>query len=102
VPEQPLPETLHVTLVLLVPVTVALNCCVFPSRRFCRAGETVTTIAGGGGGGAELPPPPQAAQIAATATVRLEIFTLRRDLSRLLGHPLTDTNSVNFEIPCTL
>jgi hypothetical protein len=44
-PEQPLPLTLQVTLVLDVPLTVAVNCCVFPATTCALPGETLTTIA---------------------------------------------------------
>jgi hypothetical protein len=43
-PEQPPPLTFHVTLVLDVPPTVALNCCVFPVTTRTLLGEILTTI----------------------------------------------------------
>ncbi len=42
VPVQPAPLTLHVTAVLDVPVTVALNCWRDPTRTFAVAGETAS------------------------------------------------------------
>jgi hypothetical protein len=56
------PFTCHVTTVLAVPVTVAVNCCVPFTRTFADAGDTATVIVGGGGGGGGAPPllaPPQ-------------------------------------------
>jgi hypothetical protein len=41
-PAQPLPDTLQITAVLVVPVTVAVNCICFPVCTFALAGETVT------------------------------------------------------------
>src|SRR5271157_4119133 len=41
-PVQPLPDTLQITTVLLVPVTVAVNCVCFPVCTCALAGETVT------------------------------------------------------------
>jgi hypothetical protein len=46
VPLQPAPERLHVTAVLVVPVTVAVNCCCAPMVTVAVAGETATVIAG--------------------------------------------------------
>ena len=43
-PEQPLPLTDQVTLVLDVPPTVAVNCCVFPATTCALPGDTLTTI----------------------------------------------------------
>lgn len=43
-PAQPKPETLHVTAVLLVPVTAALNNCCAPVFTSALAGVTVTFI----------------------------------------------------------
>lgn len=40
-PEQPAPLRLHVTAVLVEPVTVAVNCCIFPATTCAEAGETV-------------------------------------------------------------
>ena len=48
------PLTLQVTAVLLVPVTVAVNCCVAPAWTEAEPGETV--IATEGAGGEVLPP----------------------------------------------
>ena len=45
-PEQPAPETLHVTFVFEEPVTVALNCCFAPTTTFAVLGATVTTTGG--------------------------------------------------------
>jgi hypothetical protein len=44
------PFTCHVTFVFDVPVTVAVNCCVWPNESAMLGGETVTTTDGGGGG----------------------------------------------------
>src|ERR1019366_1561302 len=44
VPEQPVPLILQVTLVLLLPVTVALNCACCPVVSCAVVGETETTI----------------------------------------------------------
>ena len=46
------PETLHVTAVEEVPVTLAVNCWVAPAMSETVPGDTDTDI-----GGAELPPP---------------------------------------------
>jgi len=45
-PVQPEPETLHVTAVLTVPLTLALNCCVAPAFRVVVAG-VIATLTGG-------------------------------------------------------
>src|SRR5438445_8289731 len=52
------PATLQVAAVLLVPVTVALNCWVVLVATSALGGETLTDTVGGGG--LELLPPPQA------------------------------------------
>jgi hypothetical protein len=44
-PEQPLPVTVQVTLMLEVPPTVAVNCWVFPVTTCALLGETLTMIA---------------------------------------------------------
>src|ERR1017187_6734241 len=49
------PETLHVTAVEEVPVTLAVNCWVAPAMSEAVPGDTDTDITGGGG--AELLPP---------------------------------------------
>jgi hypothetical protein len=61
-----MPFTLQVTALLLTPLTVAVNCIVFPSSTSPLGGVTDTvTVGGGGGGGPELvPPPPQPGKIA--------------------------------------
>ena len=41
-PLQPVPARLHVTLVFVEPVTVAVNCCVFPAATSTVAGEILT------------------------------------------------------------
>jgi hypothetical protein len=48
-PELPpfVPFTCHVTFELLVPDTIAVNCCVAPARRETLLGETVTTTTPG-------------------------------------------------------
>jgi len=45
-PEQPAPLRLHVTAVFEVPVTVAVNCCVFPVTTCAAVGEMVTATDG--------------------------------------------------------
>lgn len=45
-PVQPAPETLHVTLVLVLPVTVALNCWWAPATTLALVGEIVTATGG--------------------------------------------------------
>lgn len=45
-PEQPTPLRLHVTAVFVVPVTVAVNCCVFPATTCAVVGETLTATGG--------------------------------------------------------
>jgi hypothetical protein len=45
-PEQPTPLRLHVTTVFVVPVTFAVNCCVFPATTCAVVGETLTTTGG--------------------------------------------------------
>ena len=47
VPEQPMPETLHVTAVLLEPVTLAVNCCVAPTFSAALVGEILMLTAPG-------------------------------------------------------
>lgn len=60
------PFTFHVTLVLVVLLTVAVNVCELPSNIVALVGETDTLIAGGGGvgggGGVTVPPGPALAQ----------------------------------------
>jgi len=60
------PFTLQFTDVLVVPLTVAVSCNVFPSKTFPLDGVTITAMVGGGGGsGPELaPPPPQPGKVA--------------------------------------
>jgi len=41
-PVQPDPDRLHVTLVFEEPVTVAVNCCVFPAATSALVGEILT------------------------------------------------------------
>ena len=41
-PLQPVPVRVHVTLVLVEPVTVAMNCCVLPAATLTAVGEIVT------------------------------------------------------------
>jgi hypothetical protein len=87
VPVHPLPGKLHVTAVLVVLLTVAVNCCVFTTCTFAVAGVTVTlTLAGGVGAGALLPPPPQLAKSNRTpdklATNPFFMETSRRGHSR--------------------
>jgi hypothetical protein len=43
-PEHPAPWTDHVTAVLPVPVTVAVNCCCCPTTSSTLLGDTITTI----------------------------------------------------------
>jgi hypothetical protein len=49
VPEHPVPETLHVTAVLELPVTLAVNCCCVPFTSATLVGVMVTAT------GAALP-----------------------------------------------
>jgi hypothetical protein len=58
-PLHPVPAILQLTAVLLVPVTVAVNCCVAPATTVTVAGETETLMAGGAGGSgfADAPQP---------------------------------------------
>jgi hypothetical protein len=43
-PAQPVPETLQFTAVFVVPVTVAVNCCLLPVSKLGAKGETETAI----------------------------------------------------------
>ena len=43
-PAQPVPETLQFTAVFVVPVTVAVNCCLLPVSKLGANGETETAI----------------------------------------------------------
>jgi hypothetical protein len=43
-PLHPVPTTVHVTPVLLVPVTVAVNCCCAPVGTVAVSGEMFTAI----------------------------------------------------------
>jgi len=59
-PLHAVPETLQVTAVFVVFVTVAVNWRVAPRRTEAVEGETLTVTGGGGPGFGELlPPPPQ-------------------------------------------
>lgn len=81
-PEQPEPETLHVTAVLLVPLTLAVNCCVKVTPTvLVPPGVTVTDIPLGCGPPPPpplllLPPPPHAVitSIAAINEVKRNFF----------------------------
>jgi hypothetical protein len=55
----PGPEVYQVTAVLVLPVTVAVNCWVAPTMTLGVAGETEMPTVGGGGGVLLCPPPPQ-------------------------------------------
>ena len=46
VPLQPEPTRLHVTAVLVVFATVAVNCCLLPTGTVTVAGDTVTDMGG--------------------------------------------------------
>ncbi len=74
----------HITVVLLVPVTVAVNCTDALGATVTETGETETVMFEVGGGLLEfeppLPPPPQAVVNAATRTHR--VFA-RDDLPKL-------------------
>ena len=48
----------HVTAVFALPVTVAVNCCVFPDCTVMEAGETEMLTGSGGGGATPMPLPP--------------------------------------------
>ncbi len=86
-----MPFTIHVTLVFVVFVTVALNCCVAPRSSAADVGATLTLIGcgvgGGGGGGGEEPPPVLAQPVArSTATMMRALqvpSSLRTDSSAL-------------------
>ena len=66
-----IPLTLQVTLVLVVLVTVAANCCVAPRKTEAVGGKTLTlTVGGGGGGGAGFPPLVPQPIAAPAATIR--------------------------------
>lgn len=80
------PFTDHVTTVLDVPVTEAVNCCVVPIMTFEEDGATLTVI-DGGGGGAELPPPqPEAKPIERIAARnRTQLRTQRRHEQLLIA-----------------
>lgn len=41
-PEQPVPDRVHVTALLVVPVTVAVNCCCVPVTTVAVVGDTET------------------------------------------------------------
>jgi hypothetical protein len=45
-PAQPVPLTLHVTLVFVAPVTVTVNCCLFPAATSIVVGEIFTATGG--------------------------------------------------------
>ena len=68
------PFTSQVMPVLVVPVTPAWNCCVWPRSRLVLVGCTVTLILGGGGGG-ELPEDPQ---LLVSATRHITATEVRR------------------------
>jgi hypothetical protein len=61
------PLTLQLTAVFDVPVTVAVNCVVFPSNKLELEDETETATDWGGGVLGDEPPP-QAVRAAETAT----------------------------------
>jgi len=63
------PATLQVAAVLLVPVTVTLNCWVVLVATSALGGETLTDT--GGGGGLELPPPQASSRDKQTGTARV-------------------------------
>ena len=64
-----IPLTPQMTELLLLPLTVAASCNVFPSNTFALGGVTTTVMVGGGGGRVpELaPPPPQPGKVAKAA-----------------------------------
>ena len=62
-----LPFTPQLTAVLVVPVTVAVNCCVPPKGTVAAEGPMLTAMAGGGGGGGGEGLPPVAPQPASQA-----------------------------------
>jgi hypothetical protein len=72
------PFTLHVTAVLLVFVTVAINVVEFPSGTVPAVGDTVTAIWGGGGGCISPPKPCAHPPIQALA----EIATINHKVSK--------------------
>jgi hypothetical protein len=69
VPEQPAPATLQVTFVLVVPVTMSMNCCVWPTVTRAAAGVTSTTMGTTIVTDAEAEVDPLTALVAVTVTV---------------------------------
>ncbi len=60
----------HVTAVLVLPVTVAVNCCVLPDCTVAEAGEMEMLTGNGGGGGKPMPLPPPLQLEAAMHTMK--------------------------------
>src|SRR5208282_1777088 len=71
-----IPLTAHSTATSEVPLTLAVNPVVFPSRTVADPGATLTVTLGGGGGGGTLVPPPLAHAAAHTAHPRTNVRTL--------------------------
>src|SRR5579883_1863254 len=72
-----MPLTCQFTVVALVLLTVAVNCCVEPSCTLAVAGDTVT-VGLGGGGGVLLPPQADRVITAKTAmAARIAVFIAR-------------------------
>jgi len=63
----------HVTAVLLLPVTVAENCCVPPVWSETEVGLMLTATTGGGGGGAETVTVADAALLVSAALVAVTV-----------------------------
>lgn len=60
----------HVTAVLALPVTVAVNCCVFPDCTVAEVGEMEMLTGTGGGGVEPMPLPPPLQLVAAMHTMK--------------------------------
>jgi uncharacterized protein (DUF2237 family) len=68
-PLQPAPERLHFTAVFVVPVTLAVNCCLAPITTFAEDGETETATGGNTVTVAEADLLGSACEVAVTVTV---------------------------------
>jgi hypothetical protein len=68
-PEHPVPETLQVTAVLVVPVTAAVNCCWPPRKILADDGDTETDTGATTVTVAEADLDKSACDVAATVTV---------------------------------
>jgi len=68
------PVVVHVIAVLLLPVTVAENCCVPPVCSEVEVGLMLTATTGGGGGGAETVTVAEADLLASAALVAVTVW----------------------------